>query len=364
MPIKIVHCADLHIGAPFSYLSKEKAAIRSAEVRNSLLDIADFCKERVADALLICGDLFDSPNPSESDCEFVKNTLAALFPIDVYISAGNHDYIGNNSPFLREGYFSKNVHIFPCFEHSFELPEKNTVIWGKSYSSPCISPSFTSHSLSEENINIMCLHGDTLRGSDYNIISAENLSSLPCNYAAFGHIHNGEIFSAGKVTCAYSGMPEGQSFGDDGTVGFIYAEISERETVLTPVSFSKRHYQNLTLDISGYKTSQIIENAQALINENDLYRLTLTGEYPNADDINVPLIKSELQKRAFYIDIYDRTSPCYNLDEIEREESLRGAFLRELRGLCSGEEEYILCAKAGLDALSGKSPDIGGDLCL
>lgn len=364
MPIKIVHCADLHIGAPFSYLPSEKAAIRSAEVRNSLLDIADFCKEKSADALLICGDLFDSPTPNESDCEFVRNTLAALFPVNVYISAGNHDYIDSNSPFLREGYFSENVHIFPCFEHSFELPEKNAVIWGKSYNAPCISPSFGSVSLNEESINIMCLHGDTLRGSDYNIISPDTLSSLPCNYAAFGHIHCGDIFSTGKVRCAYSGMPEGQSFGDDGTVGFIYAEISKTEARLIPVSLAKRHYQNVTLDISGYKTAQIIENIHSLTNENDLYRITLMGEYLNADDINVPFIKSELQKRAFFIDIYDRTSPCYNFDEIEREESLRGSFLRELRTLCSGEEEYILCAKAGLDALSGKVPDIGGELCL
>ena len=363
MPVKIVHCADIHIGAQFTYLPQKDAALRCEEVRTAFLDITEFCKEKSVDALIICGDLFDSPSPSEADCEFVKNALSALYPINVYIITGNHDYMSTDSPFSRQDYFSENVHIFPCFEYSFELPEKNTLFWGKSYSSPCISPSFLSQSLSEEKINIMCLHGDTVSGSDYNIISPRVLSSLPCNYAAFGHIHSGEIFETGTVKCAYSGTPEGQSFGDDGYTGFIYAEISEKETLLTPISLSKRHYRNISLDVSGYKTAQIIEKATSLLEENDLYRLTLTGEYENSDDINIPAIKSELQKCAFYVDIYDRTSPGYNFEEIEKEESLRGFFLRELRQISKSEEDYILSAKAGLDALAGKIPELGGEIC-
>ena len=88
--------------------------------------------------------------------------------------------------------------------------------------------------------------------------------------------------------------------------------------------------------------------------ENDLYRITLTGEY--TDEIGIPFIKDELSGRAFYIDIFDNTTPSYDFDSIEKEENLRGEFLRELRKICISEEEFIACAKAGLDALSGKIP--------
>ena len=77
---KIVHCADLHIGARCGGLSPEKALIRREEIKKSLTYIVDFCLERHADALLICGDLFDVPAPPAPDVYFVKSELERLAP--------------------------------------------------------------------------------------------------------------------------------------------------------------------------------------------------------------------------------------------------------------------------------------------
>ena len=160
MGIKIVHTADFHIGASFSHLGTNLAKMRGNEIRQSLVRTVDFCKEKNVDALLISGDLFDSPKPSKADCEFVKNTLSSLHPADVYIICGNHDYMCPDSIYTRENYFSDNVHIFPCYESTFEIPEKNTVFWGKSYSEATITPSFDSCVFDETKINILLLHGD------------------------------------------------------------------------------------------------------------------------------------------------------------------------------------------------------------
>lgn len=360
MSLKIVHCADLHIGASFSKLPSHLAAQRSEELRDAFLNIINYCKEKSVDALLICGDLFDCPKPSRIDCDYVKNALASLSPIPVFIICGNHDYMCPGSIFSRSNYFTDNVHIFPCFDYSFDLPEKNTVIYGKSYSSSVTEPAFTQCDFDKNKINIMCLHGDITASSDYNTISRETLSLLACNYAAFGHIHNGECFDVGNVKCAYSGTAEGHSFNDDGFTGFIYAQISPEETVITPVSLSKRHYRNLSFDISGQNSDSIIDKLKSLLNENDLYRITLTGEC--AEEINAAYIKEELEESAFYIDIFDNSSPSYDFDKIENEESLRGEFLRELRKLSVSEEEFICSAKAGLDALSGRIPTSEADI--
>lgn len=360
MPLKIVHCADLHIGASFSQLSSSLAAQRGEELCDAFSNIINYCKEKSVDALLICGDLFDCPKPSKKDCDFVKNALAALSPIPVFIICGNHDYMCPGSVFSRSNYFTNNVHIFPCFDYSFNLSEKNTVIYGKSYSGNVTEPTFDRCEFDKSKINIMCLHGDIALSSDYNVISRETLSSLPCNYAAFGHIHNGECFLAGNIQCAYSGTAEGHSFNDDGYTGFIYAEITPDETLITPVSLSKRHYHNISFDISGHNNSSVTQELKGLINNKDLYRITLTGEY--TEEINVEYIKKELEKVAFYIDIFDNSTACYDFDAIEREESLRGEFLRELRKISSGEEEFICSAKAGLDALSGKIPGAEADI--
>ena len=356
MPLKIVHCADLHIGATFSHLPTSLAKVRKEEIRASFLNIINYCKEKSVDALLICGDLFDCPNPAKNDCDFVKKALASIINIPVFIIAGNHDYMCADSPFSKEGYFTDNVHIFPCIDYSFELFDKNAVIYGKSYNSSITEPTFKDVKFDKSKINVICLHGDTLSSSDYNSISYEALSSLPCNYAAFGHIHNGEIFQVGEVKCAYSGTPEGHRFNDDGFTGFVYAEITADNTKLFPISLSKRHYHNISYNVSGEKTDEVISKLKNLINPNDLYKITLVGEY--IEEINVHRLINELENHAFYIDITDNTSPAYDFDAIEAEESLRGEFLRELRVLSQSEEDFIRSGKAGLDALCGRMPSL------
>ena len=356
MELKIVHCADLHIGASFSSLPSNLAGVRKEELRLALADIVSFCKNREVDALLICGDLFDSPTPTKKDSEFVRKELSNLAPIPVYIVCGNHDYMCGGSPFSKEGYFSSNVHIFPAFDYVFDFPEKNAAFYGKSYSGSVITPSFDNISPDKNKLNIMCLHGDITANSDYNIISKETLSAPHINYAAFGHIHDTYEFSVENTKCAYSGTPEPHRFNDDSSTGFIYAQITPQETKVTPVSFSKRRYHNISLDVSGYAPGEIIEKIKCEITDSDIYRITLTGEQCESDMLDTDFIQENVSRYAFYIEIYDNTTICYDFDEIEKEESLRGEFLRELRKLSSSEEEYIMSAKAGLDALSGNIP--------
>ena len=362
MSIKIVHAGDFHIGVSLSHLGTKLAKMRADEIRQSLTRVADFCRENEADALIITGDLFDNHKPTKADSEFVRNTLSSLSPLDVYIICGNHDYMCPDSPFAKENYFSENVHIFPCYEASFELPEKNAVFWGKSYSEGSVTPSFDECVFDESKINIILLHGDTTDGSSFNIISKETLSAMPVNFAAFGHIHSGEIFNTCNVKCAYCGTPEGHSFKDNGVTGIILAEISKDETKLRQINFSLRKYKTLTFDITGKREQEIINGIKTLTNPNDFFSFTLTGEYSETSAPDTSYIKELLGKNLHYIEIADDSFPCYDLDVIEKEESLRGAFLRELHEITSSEEEFARAAKTGLDALGGRIPDLGGAL--
>ena len=57
--VKILHCADLHIGAELSFL-KNNAASRQAEILNTLKKITRICSGQGIELLIIAGDLFDS----------------------------------------------------------------------------------------------------------------------------------------------------------------------------------------------------------------------------------------------------------------------------------------------------------------
>ena len=74
--------------------------------------------------------------------------------------------------------------------------------------------------------------------------------------------------------------------------------------------------------------------------------------------MNLNFLKEQLSGRVFHIDFTDAATVGYDFDSIEAEFSLRGEFLRELRKICSREEDFIISAKAGLDALSGRIPSL------
>lgn len=359
MPLKIVHCADLHIGASFHDLTNEKAAIRKAEVYSSFSSLIEFTLEKKADMLLICGDLFDSPFPSYEDKEFVKKMLSKIIDIPVYIAAGNHDYMCVDSVFFNASFFSPNVHIFPCSEHSFYLPEKNSVIWGISYSSPTATPSFEGFYAAEGKYNIMCLHGDLTPGSDYNISTQNTLAQFGASYCAFGHIHGFEKFSAGNTPCCYCGTPEGHGFDDCHTTGFAYTEIDGENISIKNICFTKRRYEKLSLDISGYTTNiEIIEAIRSLLNGNDLYKIQLYGALSENFSVSPSYIENALSSEAFYLKITDHSSPFENITAILEERSVRGDFLRKLKEICRTDEEFLLAAKIGINALSGTQTEI------
>ena len=359
MPLKIVHCADLHIGAPFHDLPGEKAAIRRLDVYDSFTSLIEFASEKKADMLLICGDLFDSPHPSHEDLEFVKKALAKIIEIPVYIVCGNHDYMCVDSVFFSAANFPPNVHIFPCNEHSFFLPEKNAVIWGKSYSSPTIQPSFEGLNAAEGKYNIMCLHGDITSGSDYNISTSQILSQFGADYCAFGHIHSFEKFSAGKTPCSYCGTPEGHGFDDCNKTGFVYAEISENGVDVKNISFTRRNYVKLGFDITELSTNiEIIEGLRKLINNKDLYRIQLLGTVSADSPVSASHIESALSSEAFYVKVSNLTTLGEDISQLLNEKSVRGDFLRNLKELCSSQEEFELAAKIGLNALSGIKTEV------
>jgi len=353
MPLKIIHCADLHIGAAFHDLSSEKAAIRKTEVYDSFSSIIEFAREKNADMLLICGDLFDSPYPSREDIDFVIKAFMKIRHIPIYISCGNHDYMNVDSVFFTCD-FGENVHVFPVNEHSFSLPEKNAVIWGMSFPSKTVLPSFEGFNASLGKYNILCLHGDLTTGSDYNIISKNTLAGFGADYCALGHIHSFEKFSVGKTLCAYPGTPEGHGFDDSGKTGFIYAEIEEENVSIKPVDFSKRHYIKHCIDISDYTTNiEIIEALRNLISENDLYKIELSGALLEDFSVSTAHIENILSAETFYISVKDCTSLKENPLLLLNEKSLRGDFLRNLKSVCRTDDEFELAAKIGLNALSG-----------
>lgn len=92
MAIKILHTADWHLGANLQGWPRE------AEHRAALHELVAIAKSRAVDAVIVAGDIFDSPNPSAEAQRLLFETLrdlrAALPRAAITLVAGNHDPAG------------------------------------------------------------------------------------------------------------------------------------------------------------------------------------------------------------------------------------------------------------------------------
>ena len=90
--MRIIHTADWHLGNCFH------GHDRTAEHRHFLDWLLATLEERKPDALLVTGDIFDTPNPSAAAEEllytFLQKATEAVPGLQVVLTAGNHDSAG------------------------------------------------------------------------------------------------------------------------------------------------------------------------------------------------------------------------------------------------------------------------------
>ncbi len=86
--MRFLHTADWHVGKPL------RGRSRLDEYAKALEQVADIATESRVDAVLVAGDVFDSPAPPPEAEKLVFDFLARLLPerIACVVIAGNHDH--------------------------------------------------------------------------------------------------------------------------------------------------------------------------------------------------------------------------------------------------------------------------------
>lgn len=340
--IRILHCADVHIGAQNYYL-RTKAKQRCAEILMTFEKIVNICKNEHIELMLIAGDLFDSNHIENSSLRQVKHLLASIPETFVAISAGNHDYITSDSPYVTSKW-PPNVHIFATSMESVTVPGKNVRVWGCSFPTPYIENSLIRniHVPDDGYINIMVMHGEFVsenQQSRYNPITKSTLAYCGMDYVALGHIHqSSSIHQANRTFFAYSGCPESQGFDETGLKGVYTGLVSKGSCNLTFRPVQKRIYITMQSDVTGLKSQDEIINAVHEKMKNNygenyrenIYRVTFTGTLQTAFPTDFIQIEMKLSEEIFFIQVRNYTRPDVNLDELASEFTLKGIFVRKM----------------------------------
>lgn len=340
--IKILHCADFHIGAQNYYL-RTKAKQRRSEILMTLEKIVNICKNEHIELMLIAGDLFDSNHIENSAIRQVKHLFAEIPDTFIAISAGNHDYITSDSPYVTSKW-PANVHIFGTEMESVVIPQKDVRVWGNSFSTPYLErPLIRNIDIPNDGlINIMVMHGDFVsenQSSKYNPITKSNLSYSGMDYVALGHIHqSSSVHQVNRTFFAYSGCPESQGFDETGLKGVYTGTVSKGYCNLSFRPVQYRICITMQVDITGLKTqNEFIDAVYAKMKNNygekykdNIYRITFTGTLQASVPIDFIQIELKLSEEIFFVQVRNYTRPDINLEELASEMTLKGLFVKKM----------------------------------
>ncbi len=356
--MKFVHIADMHFDSPFTVLSAKSnlGDIRRLEQRKAFKKAIEYIKENKIDYLFIAGDLYEHEYIKESTIEYINDLFKEIPNTKVFITPGNHDpYIKGS---IYETYkFNENVYVFKDKLEKIEDIYAN--IYGMAFTE------FYMNNSPLENVkinntnkpNILIVHADLNGAKDkdglaYNPISEKVLENLGFDYVALGHIHKNNINTHQNII--YPGSTISFGFDELGEHGMVVGEIVNGVLNTKFVKLDDREFTELKQNVDNFNSKEdLIEHLLEIkLEKNIIYKIILVGK--RNFEINTREILETLSSDKI-LKIKDDTVLNYDLEEISKENTLRGIFVKEVLELAkTGEyskEEIEKAIEIGLEAM-------------
>lgn len=360
--MKFVHMADLHLDAQFTNLTRENhlGELRRLEQREALKNVIQYCKENEIELLFISGDLYEQNYIRKTTIEYINKLFAEIPNTKIFIAPGNHDpYIKNS--FYYNYSWNENVKIFKGEIEKYSY--KNCNIYGYGFTDFYLERNNQTEIKIDENdkINILITHGE-LNASDlseknYNPLSEKQLEKSNFDYIALGHIHKPYYKEKELQKIVYPGSLISLGFDEQGEHGMIVGEAEKDKFKIKFIPIDKRSFKEILIDISEiYSKEELIEKINEIdIDINEFVEIVLIGK--RHFEIN----KNEIYKlinNKNILKIKNETKINYNLEEIAKENNLKGIFVRRMLKKCEenekAKEEIEKAIEIGLDAILSK----------
>lgn len=328
MPIKLLHTADIHLGAKFLFLGN-RASEQREQIKKTFENTVNSAIEKGVNLFVISGDLFDSSFPSLQTVLFVKDQLFKLADnnIKVAVIPGNHDRVEIGSVWsqdLSEG--DPNIYIFNNInKKEWVLNDLGLTIYGvvntlkKSKESPLKEVKKNS----KTKFHIALIHGSVtyVKGiKDANFpISEQDVSASGMNYIALGDWHGYLDVSKGATKAWYSGAPE--MIGPDqlNSRNVLLVEIDDQGVRVSPTKIGMRSIEVVEVDLSTIQTIEELVNKLVIGADKDLVRIIkLKGVKKLELNLDLDELKAVLADKFFYVDIKDESSVVLNDSELAK----------------------------------------------
>lgn len=356
--VKILHCADLHIGAAVSGLG-EKGEVRRLEALLTFEKIIKLAKEQGVKLLLIAGDLLSSNQVEMQTVNRILECIAEAPEIKVVFAAGNHDPLNAQSPFNMLK-LPENFHVLPTEDSFIYFEDLGVRVYGRSFPEVYLKGEERfSLEPAADSINVMCQHGEVRNdiSSNYNSVTTGFIDSCGMDYIALGHVHRrSEIMRRGNTFFAYCGCAEGLGFDELGDKGVYVGEVGKGVCNLEFFKTCVRSHEKVGVDVSGCADAPAAaERILSVISEkygagfaDNLYKIILTGSLPDGRWFDVSEIAARLMQTVYFAKVKDETEISEDLEIIKNEKSLKGIFVSRMLDRIAAEPEKEAMLKSAI----------------
>lgn len=365
MPLKILHIADVHLGAKFLGLGR-KGALQRAQLLETFDKAIRLALDEGVDLFMIAGDLFDTQDVSKVLRAQVASRIERLTGagIEVCVSPGTHDPYGPASPYAAPP-LSELDRLTVFTEETMtgvRFPQLDCTVYGNANTRPFENKyplqGFKAEGESRWEIGMVHANFEIPDVTvDTYIVTPSHVAECGLDYLALGHLHSLSDRSANRTRAFYSGCPEmiQMKKGDVGNV--LMVELAD-EAVVTPVKIGARSFEEVNLQAEQMGSLQeLVTGLEERADPDKILKVNIEGlrraGYPDIDSLI-----AELSDEFFFITVSDRSrpSPAAVDPGSYPDDSPTGAFLgvlgSRMEGATESEKEELLEAmQVGLSLL-------------
>jgi DNA repair exonuclease SbcCD nuclease subunit len=368
--LRIIHTADIHLGARHDDLGVQAAAQRDRQFA-AFRATVDLALAEKVDLFLIAGDLFDSNVQPRRSVERVAEELKrlALARIRTVIIPGTHDVYDRAS--IYRAYDLKAMAgstdhddlvtvLTPALD-KVHLAALDVVVHGRVFDTKRapVSPLQGLDAGTEDagaTWRIGMVHGSiAIPGKtdrDEVVITTDEIAGSRLDYLALGHWHSSQQGRAGAVTYAYAGAPEPVALDQDraGKVLLIELEDADGKRIVTVEErvVGRTTFQRVQVDATTVASQPALIDGLAKRADPDLVLdVRVVGVRPDELDLHIDEIESALAPSFLKVRVRDVSLPALTEGTLPSADTVVGAFIRDLEARIANLEANGKAEEAG-----------------
>ncbi len=351
--LRIIHTADVHLGARHDDLGEQAAAQRERQFAAFAAGVDLALSEKV-DLFLVAGDLFDSNVQPRRSVDRVAAQLKRLAAsrIRTVIIPGTHDCYDRAS--IYRAYDLKAlagsaadddlVTILTPDQASIHITACDVIVHAPLFATKRAPHSPLRDLDASKDERAATWHVGMVHGSiaipgktdrDEVVITTDEIAATNLDYLALGHWHSAQQARAGEVKYAYAGAPEAVALDQDRAGKVLLVELEEvsgrKSVTITEHQVGRTTFDKLDIDASTVAAQPALIAALTKRRNPDLVLdVRIVGVRPDDLDLQIEEIEAALASSFLKVRVRDVSVPALTEGALPPPDTVAGAFIRDL----------------------------------